>query len=868
LINRACCSAQALCVVFTMLLAACGGGGGGGSSAPDLSTAPGLSVSPASVAFAALQNGAIPPAQSIQITLSRSDAAFIVVSYLATPTFPTWLTQTPSLTGSGFNWTLTGGPITTSLATGTYTTTIRIAIQDAGHNVLAFRDVPVSYTIQPLAGLAANPQSLSFSQLQGGPAPAAQNLGISELGGASYAWNASIVYQSGSGWLNINGASSASGATLPTSLSIRVNSSATLGTLNALVRVTGNGNTLDVPVSFTVSEPQLTRSESSVAFNAASQGPLPPTRDVVLSTQGSLPLNYTTSVSYGAGATGWLTVSASGTAPGTVSIGVNTTDLALGANLATLTFNTAAQSVSVGISYSVVAALLTIAPPDSFFISTTSLDTALSKTVNVRSTGGPLSWTAVPSQPWVHVSPTSGVSGSTVTVSLDPAQLDTLDPGFHNATIAFAYTPPNGSPANNSVFVGLSLFLPKVTSVTPYVATSGTSQEVILRGRGFNNTLGAAVKIGDSTTVASYTVVSDTEIRVTHPSLTAGPALRVSIANQLGNPGIVRSTGDLLVVDPPVYTATTIAYPNAAAKRALNVIYDAERQALLVGVAYPSPGQPGDLFRYTFSGSAWSVIPASVSVAAFRHLAFALNGKKVIALSDLNITPFDATTLRAGTSTPASASFGSVTFFRELAVANDGYAVVTTGVNGSGFSDAYKYFVADGTLSNPVDFFYFGSIGAGADGSRAVVIQGGLSPAPNLSQYIASTSTFSTVNVALSQLLFRPVLNRRATRILINGNRVYDANFQRLGNVPGSTTVALSPDGSKAYTYSGGTILHAYDLNGVLTDPDPAIGQFPEIGFGTTLAGDAGSNSTMTISPDGGTLFIAGNDQIVVVPAP
>jgi len=146
-----------------LLLAACGGGGGGGGSGgPDLSTAPGLSVSPTSVVFAAVHNGAVPPAQSIQITLSGSGIAFIVVSYLATPTLPTWLTQSPSLTGSGSNWTFTGGPITTSLAPGTYTTTVRIAIQDAGHSVLAFRDVSVSYTIQPLAGLAANPQSLDF----------------------------------------------------------------------------------------------------------------------------------------------------------------------------------------------------------------------------------------------------------------------------------------------------------------------------------------------------------------------------------------------------------------------------------------------------------------------------------------------------------------------------------------------------------------------------------------------------------------------------------------------------------------------------------------------------------------------------------
>ncbi len=563
MISRVCCSAQALCVAFTILLAACGGGGG--SSGPDLSTAPGLSVSPTSVGFAAFQNGAIPPAQSIQITLSRSDVARIVVGYLATPTPPTWLTPTPSLTGLGSNWTLTGGPITTFLAPGTYTATVRIAIQDIGQNVLAFRDVPVSYTIQPLAGLAANPQ-----------------------------WSASIVYQSGNGWLNINGASSANGASLPTSLSISVNPSAAPGSLGALVRVTGNGNTLDVPVSYTVSEPQLTRSPASLTFNAASQGASPLAQSVTLSTQSSLPVNYTTSISYGAGATGWLSVPANGTAPGTVSvgvnmtnlapatytatlvltsaaqavsisvsyvvnepvvtpspsqltfnsfstgtlpatqnvtlatqqnltvsfstainygagasgwlvapangtapgpisIGVNTTNLAPGSYTATLVLSTAKQTISIDVTYSVATSSLTFSPASpSFTLDTMSLASALSQNAGVGSTGVPLIWTVASSPPWVTVLPTSGSSGTTVTLSLDPNQLDTLDAGTRSATITFAYTPPNQASTSAPLSVSLNLQVPKVTSVSPYVATSGTSLEVILRGSGFNNPGGAS----------------------------------------------------------------------------------------------------------------------------------------------------------------------------------------------------------------------------------------------------------------------------------------------------------------------------------------------------------------------------------------
>ena len=99
---------------------------------------------------------------------------------------------------------------------------------------------------------------------------------------------------------------------------------------------------------------------------------------------------------------------------------------------------------------------------------------------------------------------------------------------------------------------------------------------------------------------------------------------------------------------------------------------------------------------------------------------------------------------------------------------------------------------------------------------------------------------------------------------------VYDANFQKLGNLPGpNTVVALSPGGSKAYTYlQNTTVLHTYNLNGTLTPADPDTGLFPEIGTGTSLPSNPGLNPVMTVSPDGGNLFIAGDAGIVVVPAP
>ncbi|TMH81354.1 MAG: hypothetical protein E6H49_07305, partial [Betaproteobacteria bacterium] len=700
----------------------------------------------------------------------------------------------------------------------------------------------MSYTVQPLTGFAANPQSLTFNRLQGAPAPAAQNLGISELSGTSYPWSTSIVYQSGSGWLHINGASSASGATLPTSLSISVDGPGTLGTLNAVVRVTGNGNTLDVPVSYTVSEPTLTSLPAQLIFNAPSTGTLPATQDVTLSTQQNLSLGFSTSISYGAGATGWLNAPANGMAPGQISIGTNTTNLVPGTYTATLTLTTAAQTVPIGIMYVVATSSLTFSPASpSFTIDTTSLASALSQTVTAGTTGVALSWTAASDQPWLSISPSSGTSSTRVTLTLNPAQLDTLDAGLHTAAAVFNYTPPNQSATSASLSVSLNLQIPKVNSVNPYIATSGTSLQVVLRGSGFNSTAGAAVNFG-STAVTTYNALSDTVLLLAHPSLLAG-SYRVSFANRLGNPGIVRSTADLVVVDAPAYAAATIAYPNATAKQPLDIIYDAERQSLLVGVAYPTPGSSGEIFRYPFTGSAWATAPASVSVTSFRDLALSLDGKQLIAVSDFAVRKIDPMTLAPGTVTP---TLVFETFFKGVAMANDGNAVLTTGYPPveRASTSPWVYLVREDKLSlGPGGIgIVRGTPGSSADGSRVVLSHASPdSTGSYIAQYDSSSSVFSFVPSQVQGVpstwpgtSIRPKFDRKATRLVMNGYIVIkNSDYFHPSFLPqvapgDSAAVALSPDGMRAYQYVSGTLLRTFDVS----SPDQSVS---EIRTGTVL---------------------------------
>jgi IPT/TIG domain-containing protein/BACON domain-containing protein len=720
--------------------------------------------------------------------------------------------------------------------------------------------------------LSVSTTSVTFTATQNGPTPPTQNVGVSVAGGTVFVAITSITGTGFSASFSITGQTTGNVAVTPSAPNFAP------GTYTGSITVRGcpdqfcsggdvAGSPKVINVSYTVQQKQLTPAPAQLTFNATNLGTLPANQNVTLSTPASLPVTYTTSVSYGAGASGWLSPPPSGTAPGPASVGVNTTNLTPGTYTATLNFSTATEMATVDVAYVVAAASLTFSPTSaSFTIDTTSPVAALSQSVVVGSTGAALNWTnAVSSQPWVTVSPTAGSTGTSLVLNLDPGQLDALDAGAHSATITLFYTPPNQAPTSVPLPVSLNLQLPRVVSVNPYVATSGTSLEVILRGSGFNGPGGANVNFGNGAS-ASGTVISDTELRVTHPALVAG-TYQVSVPNQFGGLGITRSAADLVVVDAPAYPATTIAYPAplpaGATQRLPKIFYDAERKALIVKVTYAdaffSPINY-EIQRYAFDGSTWSTTPTVVSVADLRDLAPTLDGKKLLATSGAALRQFDMATLAAGSFTTLPL-FGT-NFLDRLAVANDGNALVTEGFFGSGFVPMFKYSIATGTFTSSLfgggGGFSLPNLGGSADGSRLVVTQNGVSPPQAVYVYNASTSTLLATSLELNANF--PVLNRNGTRISISGFSIYDANLQLLGTIPGSQT--LSPDGLRAYA-ADHTVLHTYDLGAT-----PVAGVFPELGTGTTLPGDPGPNTAMTVSPDGGTLFIAGSDAIVVVPTP
>jgi hypothetical protein len=486
----------------------------------------------------------------------------------------------------------------------------------------------------------------------------------------------------------------------------------------------------------------------------------------------------------------------------------------------------------------------------------------------------PLSWTSATSnKPWVTVSPTSGTTGSSVTLSIDPAQLEALDPGLSSAVITFSFTQPGVGATSTQLSVSLNLTLPKISWVSPYVALSGPAQEVILRGKGFDNAGGAALDFG-GTSVSVYSVVSDTEIRVTPPAFAAGPARKIKFPNSLGNPSLVRSNAELVVVDAPVYPLKSLTYPDPGPLTVRRISYDAERKQLLVAVSFtdtsPLVNTMGAVYRYVFNGSDWAATPATANVAGLHDFGFSPDGKKLLVASGTSVTPYDPVTLAAA-GTPASVSLPfSSSFIEQLVVANDGNALITTEFAGSGFADSYRYSIADATFTRfPSLCCSIPQAGGSANGSRIVLVQNGVSPSQSVYQYNASSGTFGPTSLISSDSNPHPALDRNATRILLGSSSVYNSSFQLLGTIPFAVAAVLSPDGRKAYTYDIFTAppskVHVYDLTAPLV-----AGAFPEIATANTpsVLGTNIGKIRMTISPDGGTLFIAGDQGILVMPAP
>ena len=360
-----------------------------------------------------------------------------------------------------------------------------------------------------------------------------------------------------------------------------------------------------------------------------------------------------------------------------------------------------------------------------------------------------------------------------------------------------------------------------------------------------------------------FTVVSPTEIDAQYPStLTPG---RYTVGLQSNFTG-VRQFANLVVVAPPTFAATALPYPASQQGAAEAIVYDAERAALGVTGATA-------FIHFSSIANVWQAPTAKPLVNSF-GLALSADGTEWIAGAGKSVVHINANDLST-VATVVSPLFGSgVENIANLAVANDGTIAMFGDVYTNCGADLMLYNVRKHTFTTPGYKPCRGTVGASGDGSR-LLIPNQFTTMSTDDVFSLDTSTGATTPTGIHLLTgIAPALDRTASRIVLNKTAVYDGSYNYLGNLPATTdAVVLSPDGTRAYTFDHSGTLMTYDLTGALV-----TGIYPQIGAPITLAGNPGPTSTgtaaiysnavvvMTITPDGGTVFIAGSNAVIVQP--
>jgi len=279
--------------------------------------------------------------------------------------------------------------------------------------------VPVVLQVTGGTALVANPTSLTMSGTAGGSA-VTQTLQLTANGSTSF--TTSTTTANGLNWLTVSPASGSANY-IATTLTVTANpASLASGTYQGTVLLTtAAGVVTQVPVTLSVSGAGFLLTPSSLQFAYVQGAASPPTQTVQVS--GSQAFTATAGTSSGGT---WLSVTpASGTDSGNLTVTTTPAGLAAGTYGGTITVTPAggtAQTVSVTLT--VAAPGLTAAPNPLAFTYQAGDTNPVPQTLAVSSSGTAIPFTAAASSSgWLSVSPASGTTPASLTVSVNPADL-------------------------------------------------------------------------------------------------------------------------------------------------------------------------------------------------------------------------------------------------------------------------------------------------------------------------------------------------------------------------------------------------------------------------------------------------------------
>lgn len=387
-----------------LALVACGGGGGGGDSSSS-----NLTVSSSSVTFTTFSGASLPPSQSVELSWNNSQVAGLVVGYPPGEQEPTWLNA--QLFGDSSPLTLVFSVSTTNLPSGTYTTTVRVVTGDADGNILGVEDIAVTLVLTDKLAVSSS-SNLNFNMVNGGATPPAQTV---NLIGQEIDWTASASAP----WIQL----SQNSGTAPGSLTLGVDPAGMgSGVYSATVdfKDDASGDVATVTVQFTIEPNHLAINGSTDLSFAMVNGDSEPVAQAVDLIGYGVDWTATTSA-------GWVRLNEkSGTAPSSLTLGVDPTGLVPGVYTATVDFTDTYLNETKTLNVQ-----LTLEPHRLFVndngVALASMPTKsqLSSTVEVAdNTSAGTSWNARSDQSWLSVTASGDTAaGNGLVLTADPTGL-------------------------------------------------------------------------------------------------------------------------------------------------------------------------------------------------------------------------------------------------------------------------------------------------------------------------------------------------------------------------------------------------------------------------------------------------------------
>lgn len=557
-------------------------------------------------------------------------------------------------------------------------------------------------------------------------------------------------------------------------------------------------------------------------------------------------------------------------------------------------------------------------PPPTFSVSTTTLDFASGIPNNTPPSRKILAAISGPVNGALYIRSSTTItnvgitvdytsqSGQTPTINIvaTPVSASLATPGTYTGTVTLTACVDDstcqtgqlpGSPqtVNITYSVESNATFVQGDVVAARVAMAGQPGTVRIRGRGLSGATDVRLGSTPATSVQVDSLAGDTTVKVTYPALPAG-SYPVTV-----NSGAIPFTGTLVVVNPPNYAATTLQYPSMPQEIGA-IFYDAQQQALFVAARY-ADSQASQLLKFQRSGSAW-LAPVAVSVPKIQDVALSADGTVLLVATDTAMMEFDPATLAASGAYPVLDNLvnSGTAYLQNLAVANDGYAFVTTGGDANpGHEFLYSptrhiFITLTSASTSPAASLdprlYFGNPGVSGDGSLVAITQDprSMAQSPMSSQpflYVYDTggqrsgflgfrsATYTDRDRSQFARSARPALDREGKRIVLNGPStvVLDRAYGPRGTLPNTTrAVAVKPDASRAYTFDAATgsdagMFLTFDLTTSLTGD----AQYSPLDAGIAMTPGNGTGAiAMTITPDGGTVFVAGVSGVYVQPVP